>query len=217
MSSGGSRSPGCWWAAGGRTGQRALILMRTRSLNLKCSRHFQQLLSLWCHIVLTGRISNVCRAPVFRVMVSLSLAVAESEALWETKERYRVKVLFELECGRKSHTRPPSGRVSPRWVICSGIWTGICSAATELEVGLPLLSSSRVSRICSEEEEGLPDPECVCEDVISSSRPFSRTGKTHATTERHWLLHLFVLWSLCGCFYLAILTVSTIIIFCNHF
>lgn len=40
-------------------------------------------------------------------------------------------------------------------MICSGIWTGICSAATGLELELPLLlfSSSRVSRIWREEEE----------------------------------------------------------------
>lgn len=45
---------------------------------------------------------------------------------------------------------------SPRCVICSGIWTGICKAATELGAGL-LVSSTRVSRICSDEEEdGLP-------------------------------------------------------------
>lgn len=69
--------------------------------------------------------------------------------------------------------------VSPRCVICSGICTGICSAATELGAGLPPLSSSRVSRIWRAEEEGLPGPDDVCEDDMSSWRPFRRTGHTH--------------------------------------
>lgn len=78
--------------------------------------------------------------------------------------------------------RSPEGRrLSPRWVICSGIWTGICSAASGPETGLqPLLSSSRARRIWSEEEEGLPGRDAVCDDVISSSRPFRRTGTANA-------------------------------------
>ena len=79
---------------------------------------------------------------------------------------------------KPSHTHTLQ-QVSPRCVICSGIWTGICSAATELGAGLPPLSSNRVSRICSEEEEGLPGPDEVCEDAISSWRPFRRTDDTH--------------------------------------
>lgn len=69
--------------------------------------------------------------------------------------------------------------VSPRCVICSGICTGICSAATELGAGLPLLSSSRVSRIWR--EEGLPGPEAVCEDIITSWRALSRTEPQERT------------------------------------
>ena len=76
--------------------------------------------------------------------------------------------------------------VSPRCVICSGIWTGICSAATELGAGLLPLSSNRVRRIWSEEEEeGLPGPDPVCcDDSITSWRPFSRTD-THTHTHTH--------------------------------
>lgn len=68
-------------------------------------------------------------------------------------------------------------------VICSGICKGICSAATEPGAGLPLLSSNRVSRIWreEEEEEGLPGPDDVCDDAISSWRPFRSTADTHIT------------------------------------
>lgn len=114
---------------------------------------------------------------MFRVMVSPSPAGAE-----------------ESDADRETHINDTSRRssfqfwtlrqtnVSPRCVICSGICTGICSAATELGAGLPPpqpLSSSRVSRIWRAEEEGLPGPDGVCEDDMSSWRPFRRTGDRH--------------------------------------
>lgn len=101
-----------------------------------------------------------------------------------TQSTVRKQTRFHRE-EKPSHTHTQWQWVSPRCVICSGIWTGICSAATELGAGLPPLSSSRVSRICSEEEEGLPGPDEVCEDAISSWRPFRRTDHTHRVTFMH--------------------------------
>lgn len=56
-------------------------------------------------VVLTGRISKVCRAPVFRVMVSLSLAGAEeSDADRETESAVRVNDASNVKLGQKTRT-----------------------------------------------------------------------------------------------------------------
>lgn len=71
-SSGGSRFLGCRLAAGGRTEKTVREFKRVQRLR----NQYQWLIC----VSLTGRISKVCRAPVFRVMVSLSLMAAAVES-----------------------------------------------------------------------------------------------------------------------------------------
>lgn len=93
MSSAGSRSPECRWAAGGRTAKRKnACTLYDYNTNLFDLFHVSNERTSACGGVLTGRISKVCRAPVFRVMVSLSLAAAaESDANTKTTKSSTVR------------------------------------------------------------------------------------------------------------------------------
>lgn len=188
--SGGSRSLECWWAAGETTDEGKTVV-RSHLGGSYAAGHHPKMGTL---MLLKLRVSctswHHLRGGALQAGSQRSAGLRSSE--WWFHCRWRpLRSLMLRQIFKKidfNHSDRPQACAaaasaslfrSPRWVICSGIWTGICKAATELGAGL-LVSSTRVSRICSDEEEdGLPWPEDVCEEDMSSWRPLRRTGQTH--------------------------------------